>query len=561
MQPSNLRVPQFHGRTVNQPRHHNRTNEQLMKTVQRLIFGWILTMLTGLAAAPVQSQETQPPNIVFFLVDDLGWSDVGCYGSNFYETPAIDQLARDGMLFDNAYSTCHVCSPSRASILTGKYPARTNLTEWLGGRPEREYEPLHHGEKLTALPAEEQTLAETLKSHGYATANYGKAHLNSDPKSYGFDEAITGWVRSYFHPFSPAYSKSLPAKEGDYYTDKLTDAALDFIERHQEGPFFVHLEHFSVHDPIQGRKDLVEKYKKKLATLPKQEGPDYILEANPDGPVVSADQLQALEADDNRTSHQDERVWWVKQKQDNVEFAGMLEATDQSLGRIRAKLKELGLEENTIIIFTSDNGGMSASNQYRGINHPRQTLDSQFASSNLPLRGAKGWNYEGGIRVPLIVHWPNNIRANSRSHAVVTGTDFYPTLLEMLKLPALPDQHVDGRSFVPALKEEDYDRGPIYWHFPHYSNHGYQSPNGAIRSGRYKLIEYYENGTVQLFDLQNDLGEKNDLAKSDPETTQRLQKMLQDWRKEVDAKMPYPKTATSKPAPGARVARPSPKSN
>ena len=561
MQPSNLRVPQFHGRTVNQPRHHNRTNEQLMKTVQRLIFGSILTMLTGLAAAPVQSQETQPPNIVFFLVDDLGWSDVGCYGSNFYETPAIDQLARDGMLFDNAYSTCHVCSPSRASILTGKYPARTNLTEWLGGRPEREYEPLHHGEKLTALPAEEQTLAETLKSHGYATANYGKAHLNSDPKSYGFDEAITGWVRSYFHPFSPAYSKSLPAKEGDYYTDKLTDAALDFIERHQEGPFFVHLEHFSVHDPIQGRKDLVEKYKKKLATLPKQEGPDYILEANPDGPVISADQLQALEADDNRTSHQDERVWWVKQKQDNVEFAGMLEATDQSLGRIRAKLKELGLEENTIIIFTSDNGGMSASNQYRGINHPRQTLDSQFASSNLPLRGAKGWNYEGGIRVPLIVHWPNNIRANSRSHAVVTGTDFYPTLLEMLKLPALPDQHVDGRSFVPALKEEDYDRGPIYWHFPHYSNHGYQSPNGAIRSGRYKLIEYYENGTVQLFDLQNDLGEKNDLAKSDPETTQRLQKMLQDWRKEVDAKMPYPKTATSKPAPGARVTRPRPKSN
>ena len=204
---------------------------------------------------------------------------------------------------------------------------------------------------------------------------------------------------------------------------------------------------------------------------------------------------------------------------------------------------------------------MSASNQYRGINHPRQTLDSQFASSNLPLRGAKGWNYEGGIRVPLIVHWPNNIRANSKSHAVVTGTDFYPTLLEMLKLPALPDQHVDGRSFVPALREEDYDRGPIYWHFPHYSNHGYQSPNGAIRSGRYKLIEYYENGTVQLFDLQNDLGEKNDLAKSDPATTQKLQKMLEDWRKDVDAKMPYPKTATSKPARGARVARPNKKSN
>lgn len=527
-----------------------------MTNVQPLSFSSILIMMIGLVAAPIQSQETGPPNIVFFLVDDLGWSDIGCYGSSFYETPAIDQLAREGMLFDNAYSTCHVCSPSRASILTGKYPARTNLTEWLGGRPEREYEPLHHGEKLTALPDQEQTLAETLKSHGYATANYGKAHLNRDPRSYGFDEAITGWVRSYYHPFSPAYSRSLPAKEGDYYTDKLTDAAIDFIKRNKDRPFFVHLEHFSVHDPIQGRKDLVQKYEKKLATLPKQEGPDYILEANPDGRAVSADRLKSLEENDNRTLHQNERVWWIKQKQDNVEFAGMIEATDESLGRIRAKLKELGLEENTIIIFTSDNGGMSASNQYRGINHPRQTLNSQFASSNLPLRGAKGWNYEGGIRVPLIVHWPNNIRANSKSHAVVTGTDFYPTLLEMLDLPALPNQHVDGRSFVPALKEEDYDREPIYWHFPHYSNHGYQSPNGAIRSGRYKLIEYYENGTVQLFDLHNDLGEKNDLAKSDPETAQRLQKMLHDWRNEVDAKMPYRKTATSKPARGSRVARP-----
>ena len=255
-------------------------------------------------------------------------------------------------------------------------------------------------------------------------------------------------------------------------------------------------------------------------------------------------------------AHQNERVWWVKQKQDNVEFAGMVEATDESLGRIRGKLKELGLEQNTIIIFTSDNGGMAASNQYRGINHSRETLNSRFASSNLPLRGAKGWNYEGGIRVPLIVHWPGNIPPNSTSHAVVTGTDYYPTLLDMLNLPALPDQHVDGRSFAPALKAEDYDRGPIYWHFPHYSNHGYQSPGGAIRLGKYKLLEYYENGTVQLFDLENDIGEQNDLADSQPEIAQRLKKMLHAWRSEVDAKMPYPKTATSKPAPGARVAKP-----
>ena len=510
----------------------------------------LISLLLG--SFSLWAEKKRKPNVVFFLVDDLGWADVGCYGSKFHETPAIDQLAKEGMLFDNAYATCHVCSPSRASILTGKYPARTNLTEWLGGRPERDYEPLHHAEKLTALPDEEVTLAETLKSHGYATANYGKAHVRVDPKAYGFDEEITGWVRSYHYPFGGAYNDKLPAKKGDYFTDKLTDAALDFIERNQGQSFFVHLEHFAVHDPIQGRPDLVEKYRKKLASMPKREGPEFILEPNPDGPPLTEEELKALAEKDERQAQQDARVWWVKQKQDNVEFAGMLEATDESLARIRAKLKELGLEENTIIVFTSDNGGMSASNGYRA-NASREALDSRFASSNLPLRGAKGWNYEGGIRVPLVVHWPSEIKPNTTSQAVVTGTDYYPTLLEMLDLPALPDQHKDGSSFVPALKAQDYERGPIYWHFPHYSNHGYQSPNGAIRSGQYKLIEYYENGSVQLFDLEKDVGEQNDLSKAKPDITKKLLKMLHDWRDEVDAKMPYPKTATSKPAKGARV--------
>lgn len=506
---------------------------------------WALALLLLLPGLSAGADTKRKPNIVFFLVDDLGQRDLGCYGSRFYETPSIDRLAKEGILFDNAYSTCHVCSPSRASILTGKYPARTNLTEWLGGRPERAYEKFHSAKKLMSLPDEEITLAETLKKHGYATANYGKAHLRKDPKTYGFDEAIHGWVRNYYYPFSPQYNKTLPAKKGDYYTDKLTDAALDFIERNKDRPFFVHLEHFAVHDPIQGRKDLVAKYQKKLAAMPKQDGPDYILEPNPDGPALSADEIKALEENDNVKHHQEKRVWWVKQKQDNVEFAGMLEATDESLGRIRAKLKELGLADNTIVIFTADNGGMSASNQYRGVNQPRKALDWRFASSNLPLRGAKGWNYEGGIRVPLIVHWPGQIKANATSHAIVTGTDFYPTLLEMLGLPSMPNQHVDGKSFVPALKGKSHDRGAIYWHFPHYSNHGYQSPNGAIRLGQYKLLEYYENGSVQLFDLKNDIGEQNDLSKTKPEITKKLLKMLHDWRKEVDAQMPRLKTATS----------------
>ena len=219
----------------------------------------------------------------------------------------------------------------------------------------------------------------------------------------------------------------------------------------------------------------------------------------------------------------------------------MVEAVDESLARIRSKLRDLGLEKNTIIIFTSDNGGMAASNQYFETNKPRKALDWRFATSNLPLRGAKGWNYEGGIRVPLIVYWPGRTKANVTSHALVTGTDHYPTLLEMLGLPLLPEQHVDGMSFVPALEGRTHERGPIFWHFPHYSNHGYQSPNGAIRSGNHKLIEYYENGTIQLFDLEQDIGEQRNLASSKPEVARRLLTRLHNWRRKVDARMPPPK--------------------
>ena len=489
------------------------------------------------------SKQKKQPNIIFFLVDDFGWRDVGCYGSSFYETPAIDQLAKEGVKFDDAYTTCHVCSPSRASILTGKYPARTDLTEWLGGRKEMDYEKLYSAKKATALPEGEITIAETLRSHGYATANYGKAHVNRDPKTYGFDEEITGWVGSYYYPFGEAYDKTLPAKEGDYFTDKLTEAALDFIERKKDQPFFVHLEHFAVHDPIQGRKDFVEKYKKKLAEMPLEEGPDYILEGNPDEPAPSEASIAEMKKYQRPEDFINNRVGWVKQKQDNVEFAGMASAMDESLARIRAKLEELNIADNTIIIFTSDNGGMSASNRFRNV---KNTMDTWFASSMLPFRGGKGWLYEGGIRVPLIVYWPGHTEPGMVTDVPVIGTDFYPTLLEMLDLPLLPEQHKDGISFVPLLEGTPYKgHDAIYWHFPHYSNHGNQSPGGAIRVGKYKLLEYFENGTVQLFDLENDLGEQRDISKEKPEITQKLLKMLQDWRKETDAKMPQIKTAES----------------
>jgi arylsulfatase A-like enzyme len=502
----------------------------------------ILCPQTAMAKA-----ETRKPNIIFFLVDDLGWPDVGCYGSSFYETPAIDQMAKDGVKFDNAYATCHVCSPSRASILTGKYPARTDLTEWIGGKKEMDHEKLHSAKKAKALPEGEITIAEALRRHGYATANYGKAHVARDPKTYGFDEEITGWLRSFHAPFRSHGGKYeiLQAKKGDYFTDKLTDAALDFIERKKDQPFFVHLEHFAVHDPIEGRKDLVEKYKKKLAKMGSSAGPDYILEGNPDEAAPSEASLAEMKKNQRSDDFINTRVGWVKQKQDNVEFAGMVGAMDESLARIRAKLEELNIADNTIIIFTSDNGGMSATNRFQ-INNNRVQMDHRFSSSMLPLRGGKGWLYEGGIRVPLIVYWPGHNKAGMVTDVPVTGTDFYPTLLEMLDLPLMPQQHKDGISFAPLLKGKPFNgHDAIYWHFPHYSNHGNQSPGGAVRVGNYKLLEYFENGTVQLFDLDNDLGEQTDISKQNPETTQKLLKMLQDWRQETDAKMPDIKTPES----------------
>ena len=523
-------------------------------SIKRILAGAAIALFVTQIFCPQTAMaegETRKPNVIFFLADDLGWPDVGCYGSSFYETPAIDQLAKEGVKFDNAYATCQVCSPSRASILTGKYPARTNLTEWLGGKKEQDHEKLHSAKKAEALPEGEITIAEALRRHGYATANYGKAHVNRDPKTYGFDEEITGWVRSYHYPFGGhagpggKYDKTLQSNEGDYFTDKLTDAVLDFIECKKDQPFFVHLEHFATHDPIQGRKDLVEKYKKKLAKMPREEGPDYILEGNPDEPAPSEASIAEMRKNQRPDDFINTRTGWVKQKQDNVEFAGMLGAMDESLARIRAKLEELNIADNTIIIFTSDNGGMSATNRFRN-DQERAQLDQRFSSSMLPLRGGKGWLYEGGIRVPLIVYWPGHTEPGMVTDVPVTGTDFYPTLLEMLDLPLMPQQHKDGISFVPLLEGKPFNgHDAIYWHFPHYSNHGNQSPGGAVRVGNYKLLEYFENGTVQLYDLENDLGEQNDISKERPEITQELLKMLQDWRQQTDAKMPEIKTAES----------------
>lgn len=493
-----------------------------------------------------QADETRP-NVVFFLVDDLGWRDLGCYGSDFYETPNIDRFAEQSVRFTQAYAACHVCSPTRASIMTGKYPARLHLTDWLSGRRDFPFQELKNAEIHQHLPLEEITLAEALKQHGYRTAHIGKWHLGEDPfgpLQQGFDIQIPrwnkGWPKAGYH--APFKLDGLDDQSGDYLTDRLTDEAEKFIETNKDQPFFLYLSHFAVHDPIQGRADLVAKYEEKLQKRQSPDGPAFVLEGNPDAKSpLSKEDLAARMKKPAWSGYKvlPDRTVKIKQHQDNMRFAAMVESVDESLGRVLAKLKELNLNDNTIVILFSDNGGMSGANVGRPDRIVRgDQLDRAFSTSNLPLRGAKGWLYEGGIREPLIIHWPRHGGQGTVCGVPVISTDFYPTILDMVGLPSKPQQHVDGVSIAPLVKGAgELDREAIYWHFPHYSNHGMQSPGGAIRAGDYKLLEYFENSSVQLFNLREDIGEQNDLSKTKPDKVAELRTMLHTWRDNVAARM------------------------
>jgi len=516
----------------------------------RTVFPVLLSLLL-LGTPGCKPEQGEKLNVILFLVDDLGWTDVGCYGSAFYDTPNIDEFAKEGVMFTNAYAACHVCSPTRASLMTGKYPATLHLTDWLPGRSDFPDQRLLNADINQHLPFEEVTIAEALKEHGYTTAIYGKWHLGdtpSGPLQHGFDIHIPKNWNICCPPGSgyraPWKLEGLPNVEGDYLTDRLTDEALKYIEENKEEPFFLYLSHFTVHDPIDGRPDLVEKYKKKKQQVGFPDIAPFVLEGNPD----DEDPLTREELDEmiGLPEYQEHKVLpnrtvKIKQIQDNPEFAGMVESMDESLGRVLKKLEELGLEDNTIVIFFSDNGGMSGSNLWdpkRVI--PDSLLDRAYSTSNLPLRGAKGWLYEGGIREPMIVRWPGHTKPGTVCGEPVISTDFYATIMEMLGLPLPEGIELDGVSIAPLLEGKDMDRGAIYWHFPHYSNHGMQSPCGAIRLGDYKLIEYYENKTVQLFNLKEDIGELNDLATKEPEKAEELRDMLHQWREDINAQMMPP---------------------
>jgi len=463
----------------------------------------LLAIIHLTAPASGQSTDTPspPPNFVFFLVDDLGWRDLGCYGSSFYETVNIDGLAGSGARFTNAYAACPVCSPTRASIMAGKYPARMDTTDYFGGRRKGKLLPAKYNDRLAH---EEITIAEALKKAEYATFFAGKWHLGPEgfwPEDQGFDVNHGGISRGgpyggkrYFSPYGNPRLTDGP--DGEHLPDRLATEAVKFIEANKEQPFFAYVSFYSVHTPLIARADLRKKYQEKKQRF----------ELQPEWGQEGARKVRLV--------------------QEHAVYAGMVEAMDLAVGKVLDTLDRLDLNNRTVIFLMSDNGGLSTSE-----GHP---------TSNLPLRAGKGWLYEGGIREPMIVRWPGVTKPASIIDTPVISTDFYPTILAMAGLPPAPEQHMDGIDLTPLLLGVRHsDPRPLFWHYPHYGNQG-GSPGGAVRLGSYKLIEWFEDDRIELYNLSADSGETRDLAATLPNKAEELRKRLHAWRKSVEAKMPRP---------------------
>jgi arylsulfatase A-like enzyme len=446
----------------------------------------------ALATGAAEKKTTTPPNIVFLLADDLGYMDIGANNpKTFYETPNIDGLAKKGVRFTQAYAACPVCSPTRGSIMTGKYPPRFGITDYIGKNRPGKLKPAPNARQL---PLEEVTIAERLRDAGYATFFAGKWHLGNgefSPNAQGFGPGLVGEAQFFYPP-----SDSPPDHRDDpKTTDRIANDAVKFIAQHKDKPFFAYLPFLAVHIPIGARSNLVEKYEHKQTS------------AEPD-------------------KWGQERNSQVRLVQNNPVYAAMLEQLDSAIGRVLHALETNGIADRTIVVFFSDNGGLSTAEGH--------------VTSNLPLRGGKGWPYEGGIREPLIIRVPGMTKSGSTCDTPVISTDFYPTFLELAGLPPFPEQHRDGVSFLPLLKGKKFQRGaPLFWHYPHYGNQG-GAPCGAIRDGDWKLIEWFEDGSLELFKVTVDIGEKHNLAAENPEKVKELKAKLVAWRKEVGAVMPTP---------------------
>ncbi|QBG45874.1 DUF4976 domain-containing protein [Verrucomicrobia bacterium S94] len=447
--------------------------------------------------------SAERPNFVFILADDLGYMDLGYNGSTFYETPNIDALAEKGMRFDQGYAACQVCSPSRASIMLGKTPARHNITQWIGsawGMDWNRHDPVLPVEYAWNLPHEDTTLAEALRDAGYTTFFAGKWHLGSKgswPEDHGFMINKGGWDAGgprggYFSPYENPNLEDGP--DGESLTLRLAEETASFIESNGDQPFLAFLSFYAVHGPIQTTEALCRKYQEKAAEMGLAE-----------------------------TRFKFDRRLPVRQVQDNPIYAGMMETLDDAVGIVMRKLEETGLDKNTVVIFTSDNGGVSSGDA--------------FSTSLLPLRGGKGRQWEGGIREPFIIHVPGMTKPGSVSDVPVIGMDFYPTMLELAGLPLKPEQHVDGVSLVPVLKGGRIKERDLFWHYPHYGNQGGE-PSSIIRSGNWKLIYYHEDGRYELYNLSQDIGEQTDVAGRYPERVAELRKKLSRWFVETGATFP-----------------------
>lgn len=471
-------------------------------------------LLIGLSACKHSNgaknyNEKKQPNVLFILVDDLGFHDLSITGSAYYETPNVDRIAQEGMVFEQGYASSRVCSPSRASILTGQFTARHGITDWIGAPSGEEWRKLNRYDKLLPseykleLPVENITLAEAFKIAGYKTFFAGKWHLGGEgsyPENHGFDINIGGWdkgspIGGYFSPWE---NPKLPNKEeGENLSLRLASETSDFIKKNKDSTFFAFLSFYAVHGPVQTSKLKWKKYRDK------------------------ADSMGIADK-----GYKMERVLPIRTVQDNPVYAGLVEAMDDAVGIVLDALKEAGIEDNTIIVFTSDNGGVASGDS--------------FSTSNLPLRGGKGYQWEGGIREPYFIKVPWLTKRGITSDFPVIGTDFYPTLLDLADIDLLPEQHVDGISLKPILEGKQLDvQRPLYWHYPHYGNQG-GNPSSIIRENNWKLIHYWEDGSEELYDLETDIGEEKNILDQQPEIARRLSNTLLRWLTEVGASLPKP---------------------
>ncbi|MEM9368548.1 MAG: sulfatase, partial [Planctomycetota bacterium] len=505
---------------------------------------WVrVGVLVALSVLTVSSRgvichAAEHPNVVLFLVDDLGWADLGCYGSRFHETPRIDALAAESVQFRQGYAACPVCSPTRASIMTGRHPVRVNITDWIPGMSadrvkDGRYQHVHD---LDALPLGEVTLAETLRDEAnYQTYFLGKWHLGGDgflPTDQGFDVNVGGHDKGsppggYHGPWKNPYLEA--RYQDEYLTTRLTDEAIDLMGHAEDDrPFFLMLSYYNVHTPVQADRRTMGHYETK-----------------------------ATESFPDEATPIEERYGVSRSRQDNPAYASMVTAVDTSVGRILDALKQLQLDDDTLIVFFSDNGGLC-------------TLQRQRVGStcNLPLRSGKGWLYEGGVREPLLIRFPKTdahadqpSRFNgSQVNTIACSTDLFPTILDAAGLPLQPQLHADGESLVPYLGEDTAgtDR-TLYWHYPHYHGSGWR-PGASVRDGDWKLIEFYETEHLELYHLATDPGESTDLADQNPVKREELHAKLRGWQKKLKAKMPAPRQSIDQQAQSSVHASPSLKS-